>query len=102
MNAIDEIKEMYSLEDFNEIANHVCQSGVWIQHIYYGHTVEFYEKHEADILAYFDIHYGTEFLVDLFEKANACLDTYKNNETCAFIESIASSVVDDESLLQPA
>ncbi len=101
-DAIKEILYLYNKDELKEIANHGCESGVCIQHIYYGHTIEFYEKYEADILAYFDIHYGTEFLVDLFEKANAYLDTYKNNVTWAFIESIAFTVTDDESLLQPA
>ena len=50
MNAIQEIKETYSLEDFQEIANHGCQSGVCSQHIYYGDTIQFYETFETNIL----------------------------------------------------
>ena len=100
-DAIKEILSTYNKDELKEIANHGCESGVCSQHIYYGDTIKFYEKHEDHIMEYFDVHYDTEFLVDLFEKANASLDNYKNNVTWAFIESIAFTVV-DESLLQPA
>ena len=52
MNAIQEIKETYSLEDFQEIANHGCQSGVCSQHIYYGDTIKFFDTHEDEITEY--------------------------------------------------
>ncbi len=94
-DATKEILSTYDKDTLKEIANHGCQSGVCSQHIYYADTIKFYEKHEADILAYFDVHYDTEFLVDLFEKADACLNLYKNDVTWAFIESIAFEVTED-------
>ena len=100
MNAIQEIKETYSLEDFQEIANHGCQSGVCSQHIYYGDTIGFFEKYEDEILDYIESSYGTEFLVDLFKDADADLTTYKNNVTWCLIEMIAFE--ETEALLQPA
>ena len=95
-DATKEILSTYDKDELKEIANHGCESGVCSQHIYYDDTVSFYEKHEADILEYFDEHYDTEFLVGLFEIANACLDNYKNAVTWAFIESIAFTVTDDD------
>ena len=100
MNAINEIKETYTVEEFKEIANHGCQSGVCIQHIYYGHTVQFYDTYETDIIPYFTDNYGVEFLVDLFKDADADLTIYKNAVCWAFIELVAFE--ETEALLQPA
>ncbi len=94
-NAVKEIMATYDKDQLKEIADHGCQSGVCSQHIYYGDTIKFYEKHEADILDYFTVHYGTEFLVDLFAKNDADLDYYKNDVTWAFIESVAFEVTED-------
>ena len=52
MNAIQEIKETYTLEDFKEIANHGCQSGVCSQHIYYGDTIKFFDKYADEVTNY--------------------------------------------------
>ena len=100
MNAIQEIKETYTLEDLQEIANHGCQSGVCSQHIYYGDTIKFFEKYEDEILDYIESEYGTKFLVNRFRDANADLTTYKNDVVWCFIEMIAFE--ETEALLQPA
>ena len=100
MNAIQEIKETYTLEDFKEIANHGCQSGVCSQHIYYGDTIKFFEKYEDEVLDYIESSYGTEFLVDMFKNADASLTHYKNDVVWCLIEMIAFE--ETESLLQPA
>ena len=96
MNAIEAIKEMYSVEDFEEIANHGCQSGVCRQHIYYGDTNRFYDQYEDEIVEYIESNYGTEFLVELFKDAEADLSVYKNNVTWAFIEMVAFEAVEDK------
>ena len=96
MNATNELKEIYSLEDFKEIANHGCESGVCRQHIYYGDTVQFYETFETNILDELTLNYGTEFLVDLFKDADADLTTYKNAVCWAFIELVAMEAVQDQ------
>ena len=101
MNAIEKINSDYTLEEFKEIANHGCQSGVCSQHIYYGATIQFYETFETDILDELVLNYGYDFLNDLFKDANADLTIYKNNVCWAFIESVAFEV-EDEALLQPA
>ena len=98
MNAIDarmEIEQTYTLEDFKEIADHGCQSGVCSQHIYYGDTVQFYETFENNILDELTLNYGIEFLVDLFKDAEADLSVYKNNVCWAFIEMIAMDAVEE-------
>ncbi len=66
MDAAKAVKDIYSLEDLKEIADHGCQSGVCSKHIYYGDTIKFYEKYEAEIIPYFIDEYGVDFLVDLF------------------------------------
>ena len=95
-NAAEAIKDIYSLEDLKEIADHGCQSGVCSQHIYYGDTVQFYETFETDILDELVLNYGTEFLVDLFRDADADLTYYKNAVCWAFIEMVAMEAVEDQ------
>ena len=95
MDAAKAITDMYSLEDLKEIADHGCQSGVCSQHIYYGDTIQFFDNYEDEIMDELVLNYGTEFLVDLFKDADACLDIYKNKVTWAFIELTAIDAVDD-------
>ena len=98
MNAIDarmEIEQTYTLEDFKEIANHGCQSGVCSQHIYYGDTIKFYDTYEDEIIEYIEDAYSTNFLVELFSDADASLTVYKNSVTWCFIEMIAFEVTEE-------
>ncbi len=99
MGAIDarmEIEQTYTLEDFKEIANHGCQSGVCHEHIYYGDTIKFYEKYEKELIPYFIDQYDVDFLVDLFKESllGGSLTTYKNNVCWAYIEMIAFEAVE--------
>ena len=96
MNAIDKIKEIYTLEELKDIANHGCQSGVCTQHIYYGDTIRFYDTFENDILETLRDAYDTEFLIDLFKDADASLTIYKNHVCWAFIEHVAFVTVDED------
>ena len=93
MDATKALQEMYTLEEFKEIADHGCQSGVCSQHIYYGDTIKFYETFETNILDELTLNYGTEFLVDLFKDADADLTIYKNAVCWAFIEMVAFEAV---------
>ena len=95
MDAAKAITDMYSLEDLKEIADHGCQSGVCTKHIYYGDTIQFYETFETDIINYLTDELSTQFLVNLFENADADLTIYKNNVTWAFIEMTAMEAVTD-------
>ena len=98
-NATKEIIATYDKETMEEIADHGCQSGVCSQHIYYGDTIKFFDKYEDEIMDHFTEAgngYGdTEFLIDMFKDADACLNIYKNNMTWAFIESVAFQVTED-------
>ena len=95
MNAIDEIKEAYTLEDFKEIADHGCQSGVCHKHIYYGDTNKFFETYEDEITEYIEDAYSTNFLVEMFSDSDASLSLYKNSATWCFIEMIAMEAVEE-------
>ena len=66
------------------------------QHIYYGDTIKYYDKYEDEIMDELVLNYGTEFLVDLFKDADACLDIYKNHVCWAFIEMVAMEAVEDQ------
>ena len=94
-NARDYIKDTYELETLKEIANHGCSSGVCSKHIYYGDTNRFYDQYEDEIVEYIESEYGTEFLVELFEKADASLTHYKNDVCWTFIEMIAMEAVEE-------
>ena len=96
MNAVEKIKAVYDKDELKKIANHGCQSGVCYEHIYYADTIKFFDNHEDEIVEYISDNYGTEFLVELFEKADADLGVYKNNVTWCFIEMIAFQFEDEE------
>ena len=95
MNAITKIKETYTVEEFKEIANHGCQSGVCSQHIYYADTIKFFDNYEEEIMDYFTDNYDADFLVNLFKDADASLRIYKNAVTWAYIEAISMDVISD-------
>ena len=95
MNAITKIKKTYTVEDFKEIADHGCQSGVCHEHIYYGDTIEFFETYEDEVTDYIRDAYGTDFLVKLFNEACANVTLYKNDVVWCFIEMIAFETVNE-------
>jgi len=95
-SAYDEVLKCYELEELQEIVNHGCQSGVCSQHIYYADTIKFFDTYEEEIVDYLTTNFGNDVLLDLFTKANFDLGCYKNNVTWAYIELIASQVVDTD------
>ena len=95
MNATETIQKTYTLEEFKEIANHGCQSGVCHEHIYYGDTVKFYETYEVQILDDLVLNYGYDFIVNLFRDSDAQLTWYKNAVVWAFIEMVAMEAVEE-------
>ena len=95
-SAYDEVLKCYELEELQEIVNDGCQSGVCNQHIYYDDTIKFFDTYEEEIVDYLDTHFGQDCLVELFKSANCDLGMYKNNVTWAYIELIASQVVDTD------
>ena len=83
----------YDTETLSEIANHGCQSGVCSEHIYYGDTIAFFDKYEAEILDLIHIRYGVDELVSIFKRSEACYDMYRNECCWLFIENVASDVM---------
>ena len=84
-----ELVSTYDTECMQEIANHGCTSGVCHKHIYYVDTIAFFNKYEGEILDLIHIRYGTDELVKMFEKSEACYDMYRNECTWCFIENVA-------------
>ena len=96
MNAVKAVKEIYTLEELKEIADHGCQSGVCSQHIYYGDTVQFYDTFETSILDELVLNYGYDLLNDLFKQSDADLTFYKNSVVWAFIEMVAFEAINNQ------
>ena len=94
-SAFDTIINTYDYETCKEIAKHGCQSGVCHEHIYYGDTVKFFEKHTEEITGYIRDTLGVELMKDLFGKAEGDFTYYMNDMTWCFIELVAQQVVDD-------
>ena len=94
-SAFDTIINTYDYETCKEIVNHGCQSGVCTEHIYYGDTVKFFEKHAEEITGYIRDTLGVELMKDLFGKAEGDFTYYMNDMTWCFIELVAQQVVDD-------
>jgi len=94
-SAIDNIKATYDYETCKEIVGNGCQSGVCHEHIYYGDTVEYFNKYENEIIDFIDCSVGNDTLLDLFKRANYDLTYYKNEVVWMFIELVAMQVVDD-------
>ena len=96
MNATEKILQTYNKEEFKEIADHGCQSGVCSQHIYYGDTVQFYDTFETSILDELVLNYGYDLLNDLFKQSDADLTYYKNSVVWAFIEMVAFEAINNQ------
>ena len=94
MNAINEIKETYTLEDFKEIADHGCQSGVCSQHIYYGDTIKFFDTYEDEIIEYIADNVGGDMNEQLWNDNPCNIIGYKNDTVWTFIELVAMQRVD--------
>ena len=101
--AISELQETYSLEDFKSILSHGCVSGAARSHIYYHETNDFYDKYEEAIVEYLEDTYGIDYLgTVLLQEADNLLRTYKNAVVWRFIELVSSEqIVDNEDYLKP-
>ena len=85
----------YDQEQFQEIANHGCKSGVCNEHIYYADTIAFFDKYEGEILDLIHVRYGVDELVSIFKRSEADYDMYRNECCWLFIENVATDVVID-------
>ena len=94
-DAITVIKDTYSYEDAKEIVSHGCQSGVCFKHIYYGDTIEFFNKYPDQITRYLVDNLSIEFLKNTLEKNDGDLDGYLNDLTWAFIEQVCFDIIEE-------
>ena len=93
--AFDSIRDTYEYEDFKEIVNHGCQSGVCFKHIYYADTIEFFNKYPDEITSYLVDNFGTDFLANIFTDNNAILDHYINDVVWCYIELVCDQIVNE-------
>ena len=89
----DELLSIYDTETLSEVVNHGCKSGVCSEHIYYADTISFFDKYEAEILDLIHIRYGSDTLVDIFKRYDACYDAYRNDCCWLFIENVAEDAI---------
>ena len=95
MTAFDSIKDQYDLDTLKEIVEHGCASGVATNHIYYNQTVSFFDDNEEEIDFEIRDNFGTEFLVELFQRSNASITSYKNVMCWCFVELVAQQLLDE-------
>ena len=91
--AFNEIANTYDTQTMQEIVSNGCQSGVCFKHIYHADTISFFDKYEAEILSELEYHFGVDTLVELFTKANASLNQYKNDVVWFYIEDVCNIVL---------
>ena len=83
----------YDVEQFQEIVNNDCKSGVCHKHIHYVDTIAFFDKYEGEILDLIHERYGVDELVSIFKRSDACYDMYRNECCWMFIENVACDIV---------
>jgi len=89
------IKNVYTIEELNDIVEHGCASGCAHQHIYYTDTVSFYDQYSDDINDYIRDAIGSEFLTETFDNNEGNLTGYKNDIVWTFIELYAMELIDN-------
>ena len=94
LSAFDTIKEQYDIDTLREIRDHGCQSGVANNHIYYTQTVEFFDKHEDEMIEYIADTLGGEFNEEIWERNPNHINGYKNDLVWVFIELVADTLVE--------
>ena len=94
-NPFQVIKNVYTIEELNDIVEHGCASGCAHQHIYYSDNVSFYDAYSPDIVEYITNAIGSEFLTETFDNNEANLTGYKNDIVWTFIELYAMELIDN-------
>jgi len=95
IDAIESIKDTYSIDTLREIVEHGCASGVAHDHIYYTECIKFYDTYEDEITDYIVDNFGSEMLVELFSNNEGNLRGYKNDLVWTFIEMNASTIIEE-------
>ena len=83
----------YDLEQFQEIVDNGCKSGVCNKHIRYVDSIAFFDKYEGEILDLIHERYGVDELVSIFKRSEACYDMYRSECCLFFIEEVAHDVI---------
>ena len=94
-NPFQVIKNVYTIEELNDIVEHGCASGCASNHIYYTDTVSFYDKYSVEIDDYIRGAIGSEFLTETFDNNEGNLTGYKNDIVWTFIELYAMELIDN-------
>ena len=89
------IKNVYTIDELNDIVEHGCASGCAHQHIYYSDNVSFYDNYSDDIVEYITDAIGSEFLTETFDNNEGNLTGYKNDIVWTFIELYAMELIDN-------
>ena len=94
-DTIDVLKQIYTLDDFRDIADYGCAKGTARNHIYYHETTAFFDRWENEIIEYLTDELSTDFLLHTFENAACDLTLYKNAIVWAFIEYVSFELVNE-------
>mgnify|MGYP003133752106 CR=1 FL=1 len=93
--ALEAIQNTYDIDTCREIVEHGCASGVAHAHIYYSETVSFFDNYEDEIIEYIADQLGGEFNEEVWSQNPCNITGYKNETVWAYIELIASSLVEE-------
>jgi len=89
------IKNVYTIDELNDIVEHGCVSGCAHQHIYYSDTVSFYDQYSDEISDYVRDVTDPSFLTSIFDNNEGYLTGYKNDIVWTFIELYAMELIDN-------
>ena len=89
------IKNVYTIDELNDIVEHGCASGCASNHIYYSDTVSFTDTYYPEITDYIRDSIGSEFLTEIFDNNEGSLTGYKNDLCWTFIELYAMELIDN-------
>ena len=92
-SAYDEIIETFDYNEAKEVSNLGCQCGVCSKYIYYADTIRFFDNYEEEITDYIITSFGADFLANIFQDNDCCLDMYKNDATWCYIELVSDEIV---------
>ena len=93
--AREEILDTYSINKLEKIADKGCVSGSADKHVTYGQTLEFYEKHAGEMMAYIIDKHSQSTLDELEESNKGNFTGYRNDLVWTYIELLASDYLEE-------
>ena len=96
MEMIKALREVYDVQDCENILKGGCVSGCCHSHIYYGQTSSFYDKYSDELIDYVKEQMGDNYPAYLFIENDYDLISYKNAMTWCAIECVAFELCDEE------